>query len=95
MMWTKDKAYSIGETWRTWHLVPPTDRDDRRPSPERATIIRVTWDETYGTTPPPPVDKEATPPKPALVEIPAKVYSMLSVITTVLVVMLVLQFLRR
>jgi hypothetical protein len=94
-MWTKDKASGVVDTRRTWHLVPPTDRVSSDPSHETLSIVSIKWDEICGTKTPPPNDKDAPPPKPAIVDLPTRVYSMLSLITTVLVAILALQFLRR
>ena len=92
-MWTKDGSSGFVQKSMTWHLVPPTDKESSGPSVEWGTIQSITWDEMYGIRTPTPVDEDVTPPKLAIVELPARVYSMLSVITAVLVAMLLLQVL--
>ena len=93
-MWTKDPPLMSGSP-RTWHLAAPIDgasTDD--PALEDGHISSLIWDEKFGG---PSVDeaKGVPTPKPQLVELPARVYSMLSALLAIAAALLVLTFLRQ
>jgi hypothetical protein len=91
-MWTQDPPLMSG-TWRTWHLAPPTDgKFTHDPAPEHGYISSLTWEENFGA--PKTKDDEVTAPKPQLVELPARVYSMLTALLVIVAALLVLTFLR-
>jgi hypothetical protein len=92
-MWTRDKGSAFDDIPRTWHLVPPTDSESSKPSSEVGTIVSIKWDELCGPRTP-PVETDSPPPKPTNVELSAKLYSPLSIITAVLLAMLALQIFR-
>jgi hypothetical protein len=54
----------------------------------------LTWDEKFGLHAAKETDDEPTTPKPQVVELPARVYSMLSVLIAIGAALLVLTFLR-
>jgi hypothetical protein len=90
MMWTKQKssAFMPGMPM-TFHLVPPVDKESTRPALERGTITSIAWNESYGPKP-----ADAAPP-PVVVELPARLYSMLGTTVAIGVFIAVLLFLRR
>jgi hypothetical protein len=90
-MWTKDPPLMSGSP-RTWHLAPPTDAEFLGPALEDGYISSLIWEENFGA--PKTKDDEATAPKPQLVELPARVYSMLSALLAIAAALLVLTFLR-
>jgi hypothetical protein len=86
-LWTKDKT--------TWHVAPPDNH-------EYGNIISsLTWEEKFGLHPAKEPKDELTPPKeaddeskPQLVELPARLYSMLSALLAIAAALLVLTILR-
>jgi hypothetical protein len=93
MMWTKQKSSGFMPGMpMTFHLVPPVDKDSTRPAIERGTITGITWDESYSLRTSKPAKDDAAPPKPAVVELPARLYSMLGTIIIIGIVIAVLQF---
>ena len=90
-LWTKDKAI-LSE--RAWHVAPSTnDRESTRPAFERGNISSLTWEEKFGLHLAKPND-DVTAPRPQLVELPARIYSMLSALIAIGVALLVLTFLQ-
>jgi hypothetical protein len=84
-MWTK------GRPWRTWHLGPPTDGkagDD--PAMAEGYISSLIWEEKFNSQ----SANVVAAPKPQLVELPARVYSMLTALLAMVAALLVLTFLR-
>ena len=93
-MWTKDKL-SMVRRRRTWHLAPPIDPEAAtRPSYAICNISLLTWEEKFGPSPVNEVKVEATPPKPQMVELPTRPYSMLAALLAIAGALLVLTFLR-
>lgn len=91
-MWTKTKSSFFPQPM-VFHVAPPTDKESATPSTESGFIRSITWEESYGyQTPPPPDDDE--PPKPAVIELPARAYSLLSALVGLLAALVVLTFLR-
>ena len=78
----------------TFHLAPPVDKELASPAIEWGTITGITWDESYGVRTPKPADDAAPPPKPTVVELPARLYSILGTIIAIGAVIAVLLFLR-
>ena len=86
-LWTKDKS--------TWHVTP-------RDNPEYGNIISsLTWEEKFGLHPAKEPKDELTPPKeaddepkPQLVDLPPRVYTMLTAVVVMVAALLVLTFLR-
>lgn len=78
-MWTKQKRGFV-QMPMTFHLAPPVDRESTRPAIEWGTITGITWDESYSLRTPKPADDHAPPPKPTMVELPARLYSMLGIV---------------
>jgi hypothetical protein len=91
-MWTKDKSGYI-PTPTTWHLAPPVDRESTSPDHEWGTVLSLTWEEKYGVHPV-KSGEDAPAPPPTVVELPPKVYSLLSAIIGILMALLVMAFLR-
>jgi hypothetical protein len=87
-MWTKDPPLMSGSP-RTWHLAPATDDKSTGPALAHGLISSLTWVEKFRE----PKDT-ARAPKPQLVELPARVYSMLSALLAIAAALLVLTFLR-
>ena len=90
-LWTKDRS--------TWHLAPD-DREGRGSTyiGEYGNIISwLRWEEKFGLPPTkkdelmPPKDDE---PKPQLVELPARLYSLLTALVAIAAALLVRTFLR-
>jgi hypothetical protein len=95
MMWTKRKSSGFMPGMpMTYHLAPPVDRESTGPANELGTIIGITWDESFGLRAP-KTASDKVPLSPAPVELPARLYSMLSAIIGLAVVIAVLLFLRR
>ena len=91
-MWTKQKSGVLPRPM-TFHVAPPIDKEATSPSTEGGHIQSITWDESYGyQTPPAPDDNE--PPKPAVVELPSRTYSLLGSILAVVAFIAVLILLR-
>jgi hypothetical protein len=94
-MWTRDKPPFFGNSSRIWHLAPPIDRDDAKDHDldlGQGNISSLMWTEVFAA--PKMKDDEVTAPKPQLVELPARVYSMLSTLIAIAAALLVLTFLR-
>jgi hypothetical protein len=87
-MWTKDKA-SIVDIPRTWHIAPKPNHL------EYGYISSLTWEEKFGLQPTKETEDETTASKLQAVELPARLYSMLSVLIAIGVLLLLLIFLRR
>jgi hypothetical protein len=92
-MWTRNKSFTF-RTSRTWHLAPPIDREATRPSSELGNISSLIWEEKFGSGPVNEAKVEATPPKPQIVELPPRLYSMLTALLVIGLMLLVLTFLR-
>jgi hypothetical protein len=93
LMWTRDKPPFFGNSTRTWHLAPPIDDDDAKfHANEYGNISSLMWQEFFAA--PKMKDDDVTAPKPQLVELPARVYSMLSALLAIAAALLVLTFLR-
>jgi hypothetical protein len=92
-MWTKDKS-SMADTPRVWHVAPPTKGESTQPALEHGNMLSLTWEEKFGLHPAKKTDDELTAPKPQVVELPARVYSMLSALVAIGAALLVLTFLR-
>jgi hypothetical protein len=91
-MWTQAPPLMSGSP-RTWHLAPPTDgKSTHDPAVEHGYISSLTWEENFGA--PKTKDDEATAPKPQLVELPARVHSMLTALLVIVAALLVVTFLR-
>ena len=85
----------MSRRWRTWHLAPPIDREPATgPSYGIGNISSLTWEEKFGIHPANKTKDEVTEVKPQLVELPARVYSMLSALLAIAAALLVLTFLR-
>jgi hypothetical protein len=96
MMWTKRKSSGFMPGMpMTFHLAPPVDKESTAPVAEWGTITGITWDESFGLRAPKPADDDAPPPKPAVVELPARLYSMLGTVIAISAVIAVLLFLRQ
>jgi hypothetical protein len=96
MMWTKRKSSGFMPGMpMTFHLAPPVDKESTAPAAEWGTITGITWDESFGLRAPKPADDDAPPPKPAVVELPARLYSMLGTVIAISAVIAVLLFLRQ
>jgi hypothetical protein len=93
-LWTRDKS-SMFEVPRAWHVAPPIDCEPTRPAIEHGIISSLTWEEKFGLHPAKEAENELTPPKPQVVELPARVYSMLSALLAIAAALLVLTFLRQ
>ena len=78
----------------TFHLAPPVDKVSTTPAIEWGTITGITWSESYGSRTPKPADDGAPPPKLAVVELPARLYSMLGTVIAIGAAIAVLLFLR-
>jgi hypothetical protein len=91
-MWTRDPASPFGgPTRRTWHLTPPPDGgESTEPELAHGNISSLTWEEKFA----PHEAKDEATPKPQLVELPARVYSMLTAPLAIAAALLVLTFLR-
>jgi hypothetical protein len=95
-MWTKQKSNGFMPGMPMILCVaPPTDKESATPALERGFIRSVTWDETYGARTPAPSDEDAPPPKPQPVELPVRVYSLLTAIVGLLAFLAVMLVLRR
>ncbi len=92
-MWTKDKS-SFVDRPRTWHVAPPIDRESTRPAFERGNISSLTWVEKFGVHPPTEKEEDMPGPKPQLIELPGRLYSMLSTLVLIGIALLVLTYLR-
>jgi hypothetical protein len=92
-MWTRNKSFMY-RTPRTWHLAPPIDREATSPSYELGNISSLIWEEKFGFGPVNEAKVEATPPKPQMVELPPRLYSMLTALLVIGLMLLVLTFLR-
>jgi len=94
-MWTKQASngFMPGQPM-TFHVAPPTDKGSASTATEIGFIQSITWDESYGAEVPAPVDPDE-PPKPTVVDLPARVYSLLTFIVGLLAALVVLTFLRR
>jgi hypothetical protein len=91
-MWTKDPPRMSGSP-RTWHLASPTDGTSTHdPALENGYISSLAWEENFRA--PKTNDDEITAPKPQLVELPARVYSMLAALLVIAAALLGLTFLR-
>jgi hypothetical protein len=91
-MWTRDPPLMSG-TWRTWYLGPPTDgKSTHDPASEHGYISSLKWEEKFGASK--TKDDEMTAPKPQLVDLPPRVYSMLTALVVMVAALLVLTFLR-
>ncbi|GIK83373.1 MAG: hypothetical protein BroJett024_44780 [Alphaproteobacteria bacterium] len=95
-MWTKNKRHPMMAAVRVvWHLAPPPDKAEScSPAIEWANLDSLTWSETCGPRTAPP-DEDAELPKPAVVELPARVYSLLGGILAVLAFIAALLLFRR
>jgi hypothetical protein len=83
-MWTKQKRSGFMPGMpMTFHLAPPVDKISTRPAIEWGTITGITWNESYGFHTPKPADDDAPPPKLAVVELPARLYSMLGTLMAI------------
>jgi hypothetical protein len=96
-MWTKNKRHPMMAAKHVaWHLVPPPDEpESRRTAIEWADLDSLTWGETYGIRTPPPPDEGAEAPAPTVVELPPRVYSLLTSILGVAVFIAALLLFRR
>jgi hypothetical protein len=93
-MWTKDKS-SMVEVLRTWHVAPSPDRESRWLALEQGNISSLTWEEQFGPVELTNEEQDASPaPNPRLLELPARLYSMLVTLIVIAAALLVLTFLR-
>jgi len=76
-MWTRNKSFMF-RTPRTWYLAPPIDREVTSPSYGLGNISSLIWEERFGSGPVNEAKVEATPAKPQMVELPPRLYSMLT-----------------
>jgi hypothetical protein len=77
-MWTKQKSNGFMPGMpMTLHVAPPIDKEATSPATEGGFIQSITWDESYGFRTPAPVDVDE-PPKSAVVDLPARAYSLLT-----------------
>ena len=65
-------------TPRTWYLAPPIDREVTSPSYGLGNISSLIWEGRFGSGPVNEAKVEATPAKPQMVELPPRLYSMLT-----------------
>jgi hypothetical protein len=80
---------------RTWHLAPPIDREAAtHPSYGDRKYFLADTEEKFGPGPVNEAKVEATPPKPQMVELPSPLYSMLTALLVIVLMLLVLTFLR-
>jgi hypothetical protein len=94
-MWTKRKSNGFMPGMpMTLHVAPPTDKEATSPATEGGFIQKITWDESYGFKTPAPAEPDEQL-KPTPVELPARVYSLLTFIAGLLAALTVLTFLRR
>jgi hypothetical protein len=89
-MWTKDPPLMSGSP-RTWYVAPQTDGKSTDPALENGFILSLIWEEKFG----PPLKDEAPAPKPQLVDLPKRVYSILTALLAIAAALLVLTFLRQ
>jgi hypothetical protein len=92
-MWTRDRAAVFGSRPRTWHIAPPSDSESTEPGLEDGNISSLTWDERFV----PAIANEAKDPtaaKPQVVELSGRVYSMLTGLIVIGVLLVILTFLR-
>lgn len=93
-MWTRDQPSMYRRRPRTWHIAPPIDRESTDHNKlEQGNISLLTWEEKFGDHPANEA-KEVTAPKPQLVDLPPRVYSMLTALVVMVAALLVLTFLR-
>jgi hypothetical protein len=83
-MWTKrvSNGFMPGMPM-TFHVAPPTDKESNSPATESGFIRSITWDESYGAGIPAPVDLDE-PPKPTVVDLPARAYWLLGLLAVAL-----------
>jgi hypothetical protein len=94
-MWTKDKS-SMVEVPRTWHVAALPDCESRRPAPEGGNISSLTWEEKFAADQIPKEEQGAlSPAKPPLVQLPARLYSMLGTLIAISAALLILTLMMR
>jgi hypothetical protein len=84
----------VGMETTMWTLAAPIDGEAERPAYEFGHISSLIWEEKFGLHPPEETKDAAIAPKPQRVELPARVYSMLSALIGLVAALLVLTFLR-
>lgn len=92
-MWTKQtsKNAASSDSPNVFYLLPPLEGARHQPAIEWADITAITWDEAYsGRTQ--GVLPEQSKPQPQQLEFPARAYSMLFAISSLLLVMLAIEF---
>jgi hypothetical protein len=87
-MWTQAPPLMSGSP-RTWCLACYGNGGAKGPTSEAGYISSLIWEEKFG----PPL-KDDAPTKPQLVELPVRVYSMLTALLAIAAALLVLTFLR-
>jgi hypothetical protein len=91
-MWTRDK-HVMFRAPMTWHLAPPIDCDATHHAIQYGSMSSLIWEEKFGF-PSANEAKDVTAPKPQVVKLPTRVYSMLSALLVIATVLLALMFLR-
>jgi len=90
-MWTNKAMHRPSE--RAWHLAPPTNNPEpTQPAVELGYISSLKWEEKFGLRPAKETEDDLTAPKPQVIELPARIYSMLSALVAIGAVLLVLTF---
>jgi hypothetical protein len=103
MLWTRDKPPLFGplNSRMTFYLAPRTDSESTEPENQHGNIWSLRWDEKFGLPPAKETKDELKPlkeaddePKLQLVELPARLYSLLTALLTIAVALLMVMFLR-